>query len=196
MPEGVAPGFEPGMDVYRSEWRAPGRVERKTVDLEAYPDLVIMYLGLSLRSPRGIPTILRFMSRIRGAVKERPDGLLLHEPVVFPPFQVGMRQYWRDFDSLEAWARAAPHRDWWKEYLRNTKGTGLWHETYFMQGGVEAIYDNVPSATGLTRFAPVVPAEGSLFGARTRALHAQRKEARAAVAGPREPGPTDSEAHP
>lgn len=165
------------MDVYRSEWRAASRVTRATVDLSGFPDLVVMYLGLSLRSPRGIPTILKFMHRIRGAVKKRPEGLLLHEPVIFPPFQVGMRQYWRDFDSLEAWARAAPHRDWWKEYLLDTKGTGLWHETYFMQGGVEAIYDNVRAPTGLTRFAPVVPAEGSLFNARMRARHAQQREA-------------------
>lgn len=165
------------MDVYRSEWRTDKRVKRTTVDLAPYPDLVIMYLGLSLRSPRGIPTILKFMHRIRGAVKAKPDGLLLHEVVIFPPLQFGMRQYWRDFDSLEAWAGAAPHRNWWKEYLVDTKGTGLWHETYFMSGGVEAIYDNVGVPTGLTRFAEVVPAEGSLFNARMRARHARRRDA-------------------
>lgn len=174
------------MDTYRSEWKAGGRVKRTTVDLSGYPDLVIMYLGLSLRSPRGIPTILKFMRRVRKAVKDRPHGLLLHEPVLFPPFQVGMRQYWRDFDALEAWARSPPHRDWWKEYLLDTKGTGLWHETYFMHGGVEAIYDNVPRPTGLTRFAEVVPAEGSLFNARMRARQAQRREAWERVQDPGE----------
>ncbi|MEU1546503.1 DUF4188 domain-containing protein [Nocardia sp. NPDC005745] len=49
--------------------------------------------------------------------KDRPDGLLLHEDVVwalFPP-QRGARQYWRDLDSLEAWTRTAPHRDWWQK---------------------------------------------------------------------------------
>src|SRR5687767_13520201 len=107
------------MDSYRSEWRTGDRVKRATVDLSAYPDLVIMYLGLSLRSPRGLFTILKFMHRIRGAVKERPDGLLLHEPIFFFPATFGMRQYWRDFDSLEAWAGAPPHRTWWKEYLQD-----------------------------------------------------------------------------
>jgi len=164
------------MDVYRSEWRVDQRVERTTVDLSDYPDLVIMYLGLSLRSPRGIFTVLKFMHRIRRAVKEKPDGLLLHEPVVFVPFTFGLRQYWRDFDSLEAWAGAPTHRAWWTEYLRDAKGTGLWHETYFMHGGVEAIYDNLGARTGLTRFAELVPAEGGLFNARMRARHARRRD--------------------
>lgn len=164
------------MDVYHRAWEPATRVKRTTVDLASYPGLVVMYLGLSLRSPRGIPTILKFVLRIRGAVKERPDGLLRHEIVIFPPFTFGMRQYWRDFESLERWAGAPPHRDWWKEYLIDAKGTGLWHEKYFMHGGIEAIYDNVDHPTGLTTFAEVVPAEGSLFNARTRAAHARRQQ--------------------
>lgn len=165
------------MDVYHREWKAGSGVKRATVDLSRYPDLVVMYLGLSLRSPRGIFTILKLVRRIRAAVKERPDGLLLHEPMIFFPFTFGMRQYWRDFDSLEAWARADPHRTWWKEYLHDTEGTGLWHETYFMNGGIEAVYDNVRAPVGLTHFADVVPAEGSMFNARMRAELARRREA-------------------
>ena len=46
-----------------------------------------------------------------------------------------MRQYWRDFQSLEAWTRSEPHRVWWKNFLRNSGGTGFWHETYFLRGG-------------------------------------------------------------
>src|ERR1051325_7049551 len=108
------------MDVYRSEWRIDERVQRATVDLGGYPDLVIMYLGLSLRSPRGVFTILKFMRRIRRAVHAKPAGLLLHEIVFFFPLTFGLREYWRDFDSLEAWAGAAPHRAWWKEYLQDS----------------------------------------------------------------------------
>ena len=162
------------MDVYRHEWRAADRVKRSTVDLSAYPDLVIMYLGLRAHGPRGVLTTLKFIRRIRHAVREEPDGLLLHEPILFLPSTFGLRQYWRDFDSLEAWAGRAPHRDWWKAYLADAKGTSLWHETYFMRGGVEAIYDNVETPTGLMRFAEVAPAEGGLFNARMRARHARR----------------------
>jgi Domain of unknown function (DUF4188) len=42
---------------------------------------------------------------------------------LFPP-HAGMRQYWRDFDSLERWARSLPHRQWWQQFLRDRGGTG------------------------------------------------------------------------
>lgn len=157
------------------EWRVRAQVKRTTVDLGDYPGLVVMYLGMRVNSLRGIPTLLKFGRRVRESVAARPDGLLLHEPIVWSPRQLGMRQYWRDFDSLEAWARAPPHRDWWMEYLKDTKGTGFWHETYFMGGGFEAIYDNMPPA-GLQRFAPVMPAEGGMFSARRRLRHAAREK--------------------
>jgi hypothetical protein len=79
-----------------------------------------------------------------------------------------MRQYWRDFESLERWARSEPHKQWWQQFVRDSGGTGFWHETYFMRGGMEAIYDDVAARIGLLAFAPVVPARGAMFGARTR----------------------------
>jgi hypothetical protein len=50
-----------------------------------------------------------------------------------------MRQYWRDFDSLERWAHYLPHKAWWRDYLRDRAGTGFWHETYFRDGAVESV---------------------------------------------------------
>jgi hypothetical protein len=76
---------------------------------------------------------------------------LLHENFLwslFPPHG-GIRQYWRDVESLERWARSEPHRAWWKNFLRDSGGTGFWHETYFMRGGIEAIYDDL--ADGLAQ---------------------------------------------
>ena len=55
-------------------------------------------------------------------MKQKPEGLLLRENLIFHalfPVNVGMRQYWRDFDSLERWSRSEPHTLWWKEFLRN-----------------------------------------------------------------------------
>jgi hypothetical protein len=80
-----------------------------------------------------------------------------------------MRQYWRDFDSLEAWARTLPHKEWWSDYLRDRGGTSFWHETYFRRGGFEAVYVDVDDNVGLSRFAPTVRAEGPMLGARQRA---------------------------
>jgi hypothetical protein len=82
---------------------------------------------------------------------------------------LGMRQYWRDFDALEAWARSTPHREWWRDFLRSSRGTGFWHEAYFMRGGMEAVYDDVPVRFGFGQFAPMQPARGAMFSARTRA---------------------------
>jgi Domain of unknown function (DUF4188) len=80
-----------------------------------------------------------------------------------------MRQYWRDFDTLEAWSRSTPHREWWRNFLRSSGGTDFWHEAYFMRGGMEAVYDDVPGRLGFGQFAPLQPARGPMFSARNRA---------------------------
>jgi Domain of unknown function (DUF4188) len=90
------------------------RVERRTVDLFAYPDLVVIYLGMRVNAVTGIKTLLGFGPRISNAVAEKPDGLLLHEDLIYSlfPLHVGMRQYWRHFASLERWSRSEPHMLW------------------------------------------------------------------------------------
>ncbi len=147
------------------------KVNRVTVDLASYPNLVVIYLGMRVNSLRGLKTLFQFGPRISAAVAQKPDGLLLHENLFFSllPPHAGMRQYWRDFDSLESWARSMPHQKWWQDFVRDSGGTGFWHETYFLQGGMEAIYDDVPAPLGLMAFAPARAAEGAMFSARKRA---------------------------
>ncbi len=147
----------------------PGRPKRETVDLSQYPDMVVVYLGMRVNTLTGIRTVLGFNGQISKAVSAKPDGLLLHEPIVYSLRHVGMRQYWRDFDSLEAWTRSAPHKLWWRGFLQDSGGTGFWHETYLRSGGMEAVYIDMRSPAGFARFAPVKPAMGSMFSARTRA---------------------------
>jgi len=146
------------------------KVERQTVDLSAYPDLVVIYLGMRVNAWIGLKTLFGFGPKIKNAVDQKPDGLLLHENLIFSlfPLHLGMRQYWRDFDALEAWTRSAPHREWWRNFLRSSGGTGFWHEAYFMCGGMEAIYDDVPVGLGFAQFAPLVGARGPMFSARMR----------------------------
>ena len=147
------------------------RVERQTVDLSAYPDLVVIYLGMRVNAWTGVKTLLGLGPQIKNAVDQKPDGLLLHESFIMSliPLHLGMREYWRDFASLEAWSRSTPHRQWWSDFLRSSRGTGFWHEAYFMRGGMEAVYDDVPAPLGFGRFAPLVPARGPMFSARGRA---------------------------
>lgn len=145
-------------------------VNRQTVDLSEFPDLVVIYLGMRVNRLTGLKTLLGFGPKIARSVEDRPDGLLLHENFILSlfPAHVGMRQYWRDFDSLEKWSRSDPHRQWWKQFMRDSGGTGLWHETYSIRGGFEAIYGEMPVPTGLLVFAPKMAPRGGRYGARER----------------------------
>jgi hypothetical protein len=147
------------------------KVERRTVDLSAFPDLVVIYLGMRVNAWTGVKTLLGLGPQIKNAVDQKPDGLLLHESFVMSliPLHLGMREYWRDFASLEAWSRSTPHRQWWSDFLRSSRGTGFWHEAYFMRGGMEAVYDDVRAPLGFGQFAPLVPARGPVLSARSRA---------------------------
>ncbi|MFO0960024.1 MAG: DUF4188 domain-containing protein [Isosphaeraceae bacterium] len=147
-------------------------VDRRAVDLGAYPDLVVIYLGMRVRGWKGLRTLMRLGPQIERAGAMRPEGLLHWENNIlfglFPP-HVGMRWYWKDFESLEAWARSEPHRRWWQDFLRDSGGTGFWHETYFLRGGMEGVYDDMAGPPiGFQAFAPNVAARGPMFSARGR----------------------------
>lgn len=146
------------------------RVERRTVDLSSYPDLVVIYLGMRVNRVAGIKTLLGFGPKISSSAAAQPDGLLRHETIIYSlfPMHIGMRQYWRDVDSLLKWTRSDPHRQWWQSFLKDSGGTGFWHETYLRRGGMEAIYDDVPQPIGFMGFTPVLPARGAMFGAAAR----------------------------
>src|SRR6476620_4361887 len=142
------------------------RVDRRTVDLSPYPDLVVIYLGMRVNRLTGVQTLLGFGPTISDSASAKPDGLLQHETLLYSffPMHVGMRQYWRDVESLLKWTRSDPHRQWWKGFLKDSGGTGFWHETYFRKGGMEAIYDDLPQPLGFAAFAPVLLARGPMFG--------------------------------
>lgn len=154
-------------------------VDRRTVDLSAYPDLVVIYLGLRVYSLRGLITAIRLGPQIQKAADEKPDGLLVHEQIFYSllPPHIGMRQYWRDFDALEKWSRQLPHQQWWQDFLRDPGGTGFWHETYFMRGGMEAIFDDIREPLGFTQFAAPQTARGPMFSARKRLANEEPRAA-------------------
>jgi hypothetical protein len=145
-------------------------VKRQTVNLATFPDLVVIYLGMRVEKARGLGKLLRTGRQIQAGVADKPEGLLLHENLLFSllPPHLGMRQYWRDLDSLESWTRELPHKQWWQDFMRDSAGTGFWHETYFMRGGIEAIYDNMSRPIGMMSFAPLDKALGPMFSARSR----------------------------
>jgi hypothetical protein len=132
---------------------------------------VVVYLGMRVRRLAGIKTLFGLGPQIERSWREQPDGLLRHERIVWSlrPPHIGMRQYWRDLESLERWTRSEPHRRWWLDFMRDTGGTGFWHEAYFMRGGIDAIYDDVGAPLGLATFAPTAAARGQMFSSRHRA---------------------------
>lgn len=145
-------------------------VNQTTVDLSAYPDLVVVYLGMKVKSLKGMARLQRVGREIGQALAAKPDGLLRHENLMFSlvPPHLGMRQYWRDLESLERWTREGLHRSWWVSFLKDAEGTGFWRETYRMKGGMEAIYDDIDQPLGLSAFAPVVQVKGLMPSARAR----------------------------
>jgi hypothetical protein len=89
-------------------------VNRQTVNLEEFPALFVVYLGMRVQKVRGLAKLLQTGRQIRAGVAQDIDGLLLHENLllsVMPP-HFGMRQYWRDLVALEAWTRELPHKQW------------------------------------------------------------------------------------
>jgi hypothetical protein len=71
-------------------------------------------------------------------------------------------QYWRDFESLDRFARDKdlPHLEPWRKFNRAARASaavGVWHETYRVAAGqYEAIYANMP-AFGLAKATSHVP---------------------------------------
>jgi hypothetical protein len=89
-----------------------GSVTRRAPDFSGYPDLVVMMLGMHVRTWFGLRTLLGFRKPIELAGAARPEGLLHYENnIVFSlsPTHVGMRWYWRNMASLDLGKeRAAP----------------------------------------------------------------------------------------
>lgn len=142
------------------------KVERRSVDLSGYPDLVMVLLGLRVRSVRGLFSVLRIGRGLAEVQRNPPEGLLGHENFLWSLTHVGIRQYWRDLESLEAFTRSAPHAGWWKSFLTDNGGAGFWHEAYSRRG-FEAVYLDMPPV-GLARFAPERAPVGPFLSTRER----------------------------
>lgn len=144
-------------------------VTRASVDLSSYPELVVVYLGLRVSALKGLAAIFRIGPGLDQIKKRPPDGLLAHEGLLYGWRHIGFRQYWRDLESLEAFTRSEPHRDWWAHFMKQDSGAGFWHETYRLKGGMEAVYLNMPPI-GLAAFAPNRAPEGAWKNARGRLM--------------------------
>ncbi|CAO4166483.1 DUF4188 domain-containing protein [Methylorubrum aminovorans] len=147
---------------------ASGRPRRASVDLSAYPGLVVVYLGFRVGRLRGLKALLGIGRGLAQVQRRMPDGLLAHENLVYGLNHIGMRQYWRDLESLEAFTGSDPHKTWWRDFSRDASGNGFWHEAYRLSGGMEAIYVGMPHPVGLGTFAATREPQGPFMTSRQR----------------------------
>jgi len=125
----------------------PGRYVAKADD-----DFVVFLIGMRVNRPwkvvKWLPMFFAMPRMLMWLDKHPQAGLLgwhnafLHGPAVV--------QYWRSFEDLDRFARAAdqPHMPAWKRFnkaVRASGDVGIWHETYRVRAGeYEAIYGNMP----------------------------------------------------
>lgn len=143
-------------------------VARETVDLSAFPDLMVVVLGFKVRRVRGLPSLVAIGRNLTRFRRDPPDGLLHQELSLLGWNHVGIRQYWRDEASLTRFTRSAPHTGWWRDFLSDMCGCAFWHEAYSARGGFEAIYVSMPERAGLATFAPVRKAIGPFMSSSDR----------------------------
>jgi hypothetical protein len=151
----------------------PGRVTAQTS-----APLVVFLIGMRINRFRAVGAwlpVIRAMGPMLAELSAAPDsGFLGYEPMLRGFRTVMLVQYWRDFDSLEAYARAPEQTHWpaWRAFnqaVRQRPGAvGIFHETYVVPAGnSETVYVDMP-AFGLGKVAGLVPATGSRQAARER----------------------------
>ena len=123
---------------------------RHTADID--DDFVVFLIGMRFNTPllvhRWLP-VARAMPRMLRALDEHPEiGCLGYEQWFGRTTM--MVQYWRDFASLDRFARDRdlPHLEPWRAFnraIRASGDVGIWHETYKVRAGeYEAVYGNMP----------------------------------------------------
>lgn len=138
-------------------------------------DFVVFLIGMRINRPffvhKWLP-VAAAMPRMLAELYRQPElGLLSHE--MWFSRTIVLIQYWRDLDSLMAYARSktAVHLPAWQRFNQaiGTDGSvGIWHETYRAQpGSFENVYVNMP-AFGLGKVGPLVEAVGALKSASSR----------------------------
>ncbi len=116
-------------------------------------DFVVFLIGARLNRLRAANRMRRVagqMTQMQKALAQHPELGCLHTQNWFGRTTIAV-QYWRDFDSLERFARDRdqPHLEPWREFnrlVRDSQDIGIWHETYLVAAGAhEAMYVNMPT---------------------------------------------------
>jgi hypothetical protein len=123
---------------------------RFTAEIEG--DFVVFLIGMRVNNPlkvhRWWPIFIAMPKMLRVLGQHPELGCLgFHLWIGRSPLVL---QYWRDFESLDRFARNKdlPHLEPWRQFNRRVSDSGdvgIWHETYRVRAGeYEAIYGNMP----------------------------------------------------
>lgn len=134
-------------------------------DPDQHAGLVLFHIGMRINRLRAVRTwlpVLLGMPRMLRELSAHPELGLLS----FEVFRSGRTflvvQYWRDFASLDTWARSADnlHLPAWKAFnraARRSDAAGVFHETFVIGAhGSETVYVDMP-VMGLARATRHVP---------------------------------------
>jgi hypothetical protein len=133
-------------------------------------DVVVFLIGMRVNRFRAVrswwPAFTAMPRMLRELQADPGLGLLGAWTALQGPRAVCVVQYWRDADSLIAYARAADHahRPAWAAFSKAVRASdgaaGIWHETYVVaRGSHESLYVDMP-AHGLAQVFGAVPASG------------------------------------
>lgn len=139
--------------------------------------LTLFIIGMRVNRPllvhKWLP-VFKTMGPMLTELYQNPDsGFLRHDMCWKSPLMPVLIQYWRDFDSLERYARDREASHWpaWLAFnkaIGNDGTVGIFHETYCVPAGAhETIYGNM-TPFGLGAINGTVLATGSRNEARQR----------------------------
>jgi hypothetical protein len=126
----------------------PGRF---TADIEG--DFVIFLIGMRFNKPWRIRKwwpVASAMPKMLRALDQHPELGCLGSEQWLGRTTI-LLQYWRDFQSLDRFARdkELPHLEPWRRFnraVRDSGDVGVWHETYRVRAGeYETVYANMPT---------------------------------------------------
>jgi hypothetical protein len=127
-------------------------------------DLVVFLIGMHFAKPWRVRTwlpVFRSMGPMLAELSRQPARGLLGYRTLFGWGGPTIVQYWRDVDSLYAYASdtTGEHRPAWARFNRLAResggAVGIWHETYPTRGS-ESVYVDMP-ALGLDKAVGRVP---------------------------------------
>lgn len=135
---------------------------RFSADVEG--DFVVFLIGMRFNKPARVRSwlpVVTAMPKMLKVLDQHPELGCLGYQQWFGRTTM-MVQYWRDFESLNRFARDRdlPHLEPWRRFNRlvgASENVGIWHETYRVRAGeYEVIYGNMP-AFGLAKATRHVP---------------------------------------